>query len=207
MLVKSEDQEDLLLSSLYVTGLAAKKSSGVTGEKALVGSGDGVITLWVKGQWDDQDERIIVSREKETVDTMTLVPEGMGGFAKQAAVGLGDGKIRFVQLGQNRIVGEMQHDEVEGVVDVAFDVGGRMISGGGQVVKVWEHMDAAGSDEDESAGTATKRDAASDDDDEDDGEEDADSSEEEEQPRKRRKKRKRGKGPASGSAFSFAGLD
>lgn len=207
VLVKSEDQEELLLSSLYITGLPAKKSTGSSGEKALVGGADGVITLWEKGQWDDQDERINVSREGETLDVMAVIPDGVGGFGKKVAVGLGDGKVRFVRLGMNKVVSEVQHDEVEGVVQLGFDVGGRMISGGGQVVKVWqEHIEGEDDEEEEVEDeVAAKRGADSDDgSDEDKG----DSSEEEEKPRKRRKKRKRGKGPAAaGSGLSFAGLD
>lgn len=211
VLAKSEDQEELLLSCVYVTGLPFKKSSGSTGEKAVVGQGDGVISLWEKGQWDDQDERIIVSREKETLDCMAYVPDGIGGIGKKLAVGLGDGKIRFVRLGQNKVVGEVQHDELEGVVALTFDVRGRMISGGGQTLKVWREA-VAGQDEEEQEeedAVTTKRPAAiSDDDSDNDEEEVEDSSDEEENKRKRRKKRKRGKGPSSsGPAFNFSGLD
>ncbi|TKA79127.1 hypothetical protein B0A55_02432 [Friedmanniomyces simplex] len=199
------------MSSLYITGLPAKKSTGSTGEKAVVGGGDGVITLWEKGQWDDQDERITVSKEKETLDVMAEVPEGVGGMmGKKVAVGLGDGRVRFVRLGMNKVVGEVRHDDVEGVIGLGFDVGGRMISGGGQVVKVWqEHIAGAGEaeeDEDEEA-VGAKRTADSDD--EDDGSDGGEApSEEEEKPRKRRKKRKRGKGPVTaGGGLNFTGLD
>lgn len=205
VLAKSEDQEELLLSCLYVTGLAAKKSSGSTGEKAVVGGGDGVITLWEKGQWDDQDERITVSREKETLDCMAQIPDGIGGLGKKIAVGMGDGRVRVVRLGMNKIIGEFQHDEVEGVVALDFDVGGRMISGGGQTIKVWQESIEPEADDDDDEGATVKR-PNSDDSDEDD-ENDSDSSDEGEKSRKRRKKRKRGKGPAAASGFSFAGLD
>ena len=210
VLVKSEDQEEILMSSLCVTGLPVKKSSGSSGEKALVGGGDGVITLWEKGQWDDQDERITVSKDKETLDAMALVPDGVGGFGKTVTVGLGDGKIKLVQLGQNKIVCELQHDEIEGVLALDFDVGRRMISGGGQTVKVWqEQIDAAvfSDEEDEREATTMKHAIEGSANDEDDEDGSADSSEDEGKPRKRRKKRKRGKGPPAGSAFSFAGLD
>ncbi|KAK4545503.1 WD repeat-containing protein jip5 [Oleoguttula mirabilis] len=210
VLVKSEDQEELLLSSLYITGLPAKKSTGSSGQKALVGGADGVITLWEKGQWDDQDERINVSREKETLDVMAEIPDGVGGFGKKIAVGMGDGRVRFVRLGMNKVVGEVQHDEVEGVVELGFDVGGRMISGGGQVVKVWrEHMEAEEEEEEEVEAEAVvggKRVAGSDDGEQDGDSDEGDSSEEEEKPKKR-KKRKRGKGPTAVSSLSFAGLD
>ncbi|OQO08556.1 WD repeat-containing protein jip5 [Cryoendolithus antarcticus] len=205
VLVKSEDQEEILLSSLYITGLAAKKSSGSSGEKALVGGGDGVITLWEKGQWDDQDERIVVSKDKETLDCLTELPAGIAGFGKKVAVGLGDGKIRIVQLGQNQVVGEMQHDEVEGVIGLDFDVAGRMISGGGQVVKVWREADADEAGEgDEDDGVAAKRTAAGSDDDSDEGSE-RDSSEAEVVPTRPKKRRKGREQP--GATMSFAGLD
>lgn len=208
VLVQSEDQEELLLSSRYMTGLPARKSSGSSGEKALVGGGDGVITLWEKGQWDDQDERITVSKEKETLDCITEIPQGYGGPGKKVAVGLGDGKIRFVRLGQNRVVGEVQHDEIEGVVGLDFDVGGRMISGGGSVIKVWtETVEGEAQEEDEEEAPVTlKRGAAGSDEDSDEEEDEGDSSDEEAQESKRPKKKK--KGPAAGKgSFSFAGLD
>jgi len=209
VLVKSDDQEDILLSSLYVTGLPVKKSSGSSVEKALVGGGDGVITLWEKGQWDDQDERIIVSRDGETLDVLTTVPDDIGGFGKQVAVGLGDGTVKFVQLGQNKILAEVQHDEVEGVVGLDFDVSGRMISGGGHIVKVWrKYIETEDDGIEVDADVATKRAASSNDnDDENDEPDSAEDSEEDDKPWRSRKKRKRGKGPSSEKAFNFAGLD
>ena len=190
-----------------MTGLPARKSSGSSGEKALVGGADGVITLWEKGQWDDQDERITVSKEKETLDCITEIPQGYGGPGKKVAVGLGDGKIRFVRLGQNRVVGEVQHDEIEGVVGLDFDVGGRMISGGGSIIKVWTEMVEGEVNEGaEEEDVALKRAAAGSDEDSGDDENDADSSDEEMQESKQPKKRK--KGPAAGKgSFEFSGLD
>ncbi|KAM3415932.1 hypothetical protein BST61_g9423 [Cercospora zeina] len=205
VLAKSEDQEELLLSCLYVTGLPVKKSSGSTGEKAVVGGGDGVITLWEKGQWDDQDERIVVSREKETLDCMAAIPDDIGGLGKKVAVGMGDGRIRVVRLGMNKVVAEFAHDEVEGVTALGFDVEGRMISAGGQTLKVWREHFAAPDDDSDDEGVTGKRGADSDDDSDD--EEADDSSDEEEKGRKPRKKRKRGKAPAKGPSFDFGGLD
>ncbi|KJX99707.1 WD repeat-containing protein jip5 [Zymoseptoria brevis] len=212
VLAKSEDQEEILLSSLYITGLQTKKSSGSSGEKAIVGGGDGVITLWEKGQWDDQDERIVVSREKETLDCLAHVPDGIGGLGRKVAVGLGDGKVRVVRLGQNRVVAEVVHDEVEGVGELGFDVGGRMISGGGMTVKVWtEHMAGAdwqeADEEEEEEGVASKRAASGDSEDDADEQDEAESSDEEEKPKKKKRKRGKGKGPAAaGSGFDFSGL-
>ncbi|TVY52774.1 WD repeat-containing protein jip5, partial [Lachnellula suecica] len=59
VMVKSEDQEEELLCSVFVGGLPSKPGRS-KGEKVLVGSSSGVLTLWERGVWDDQDERIIV---------------------------------------------------------------------------------------------------------------------------------------------------
>lgn len=217
VLVKSEDQEEELLSSCFVTGLSSRGTS--TGQKALIGGGDGILTLWERGQWDDQDERIIVDRGiggggGDPLDCMAQMPNDMG-MGKTVAVGMGGGLVRFVRVGENKVVGECTHDEIEGVVGLGFDVGGRMISGGGQVVKVWGEKvgDEEDEYEEEEAEELTKTNgiskrSASDSSDEDDDQEE-DSSEDEKVKRKR-KKRKRNRGKdLSGKkqAFSFKGLD
>ena len=210
VLTVSEDQDELLLSSLYVSGLPTKRSTGRSGESLIVGQADGVLTLWEKGQWQDQESRIVVSKDKETVDVLQSVPDGVGGFGKRVAVGLGDGRIRFVRLGMNQVVGEVVHDEVEGVVGMGFDVEGRMISGGGSTIKVWAEA-GQGSEREEDEGDEKSeqiRGSDAEGDDSDEQQEEADSSEEEEKPRKRRKKSKRNRGPATVKAGpSFAGLD
>ncbi|KAK3059836.1 WD repeat-containing protein jip5, partial [Coniosporium uncinatum] len=219
----SEDQEEEMLCSLFVSGLGNRGSS--KGEKVLVGGADGVITLWEKGVWDDQDERITVDKAPgggESLDVMALVPENVGIGGRVVAVGMGQGVIRFVQMGPNKVVGELAHNEQgEGVVALGFDIGGRMISGGGPNLKVWrekiggeeeeEEEEVVGEEEVEAEasgnGVVKRMLNGSDDEDEEDEEED---SEEEEKARKRRKKRKRNKGKdRSGgkSAITFKGLD
>jgi WD repeat-containing protein 55 len=189
----SEDQEDELTCSLFVSGLKAGGTS--QGEKVLVGGAGGVMTLWEKGVWDDQDERIVVDKLLESVDSLAQVPEGVGGLAHQGqqklvAVGLADGRVRFVRLGPNRIVQDMdiKHDDAEGVVALGFDVAGRMVSGGGRVVKVWREAPEL---KKRTGLMGAKRDGVNDS--EEDSEEGGDSSEEE-KPKSKRKKRKRGKG-------------
>ncbi|KAH7073188.1 heterokaryon incompatibility protein-domain-containing protein [Paraphoma chrysanthemicola] len=207
VMVRSEDQEEELLSSIIVTGLSKKGTS--VGEKVLVGGGNGVLTLWERGVWDDQDERITVDRSKgggESLDALTLLPEGVGPRGRIAAVGLGNGGIRFVKLGPNKVVDELKHDELsqEGVIGLGFDVTGRLISGGGKTVKVWGEKtwqdvseDEAEDDEEEEDEAAEeiptngKREHESDSD--KDSDEDMEESSEEEQKQKR-KKRKKGKG-------------
>ncbi len=192
VLVRSEDQEEELLSSVFVGGLSAKLGRS-KGEKVLVGGGGGVLTLWERGVWDDQDERIIVDRgtaSGESLDTITVVPDGVGPGGKMVAVGLGDGRVKFVRLGPNKVVGEVRHDEVESVVSLGFDVGGRMISGGGQTIKVW-HEKMEDEDEEETDGVAAKRSGASDSDRDDSDTDGSDTSEEQQKDRRRKKRRKR----------------
>jgi WD repeat-containing protein 55 len=189
---RSEDQEDEMTSSLFVSGLKAGGTS--QGEKVLVGGTGGVITLWEKGVWDDQDERIVVDKLGESVESLAKVPEGIGGFAQQGqqklvAVGLGDGRVRFVRAGPNRVVQDMdiKHDEIEGVVALGFDVAGRMVTGGGQIVKVWREAPTWKKDVNLNGGkravdSGSERDT--------DGGED---SSDEEKLKSKRKKRKRGK--------------
>lgn len=214
VLVKSEDQEEELLSSVFVGGLPSKPGRS-KGEKVLVGSSSGVLTLWERGVWDDQGERIIVDGGRgggESLDTLAVLPDGVGDGSKMVAVGVGDGSIRIVKLGQNKLLGEpLRHHDIESVVGLGFDIGGRMISGGGHVVKVWqeemagegeqeeEHDDS--DDEEADAGTRKRRGSDTSDD---------DSSEDEDIGRSRKKKRKGNKGKnkdAGNGVLGFKGLD
>ncbi len=63
VLVKSEDQEEELLSCVFVDGLPARPGRS-TGQKVLVGCSTGVVTVWERGVWDDQEERIVVDGGK-----------------------------------------------------------------------------------------------------------------------------------------------
>ena len=217
VLVKSEDQEEELLSSVFVSGLPTKANRS-KGEKILVGDGNGVLTLWEKGVWDDQDERIIVDRGgptgKESLDSLTRFPEGVG-QGIQVAVGLGNGTIKIVRLGVNKVVAELSHDEVESVLTLGFTARGRMISGGGQVVKVWqESVDDGANDDDDNddeEDTRLKRrnseGSEKGDSSEDEGQ---DSSDAEEQGHKKKKKRKRSKGKDHSGGqhvMAFKGMD
>lgn len=212
VMVRSEDQEEELLCSVMVSGLSKKGSS--VGEKVIVGGGNGVLTLWERGVWDDQDERITVDKSPgggESLDSMALLPEGVGPRGKIIAVGLGNGGLRFVKIGSNQVIGELSHDELEkeAVVGLDFDVTGRMISGGGRMVKVWGEPGVYGVD-DEKEGDAPEEGAkhGRGSDDEDSDEEMGDSSEDE-RPSQKRKKRKKGKGQQQQNhgIMGFSGLD
>jgi WD40 repeat protein len=187
VMTRSEDQAEELVSSVYIGGLPSTGTS--VGEKVIVGGAGGVLTLWEKGVWDDQDERIYVDWQSgggEALESLALVPDELG-KGKMIAVGQADGRIAFVQIGQNKVVSRISHDEVDGAIGLGFDVEGRMVSGGGNVVKVWHDADG---DANGSGKRMMDSDSGDDDSDEDSGRDKSD----EEEGGKRRKKRKRSKG-------------
>ena len=200
VMMRSEDQEEELISSAYIGGLPSSGTS--RGEKVVVGGSSGVLTLWEKGAWDDQDERIYVDRGPdggETLETLTVVPDDLG-KGKMIAVGVGNGLVKFVRIGPNKVVSSVMHDETEGVVGLGFDVEGRMVSGGGQVVKVWHE----GVDNDHDVHSGDKHMMDSDDSDSD---KDSDSDTETKQGDKSRRKRKKAKGKDRSGGQDTIALD
>lgn len=204
ILRKSEDQGEELISSAYIGGLPTTGTS--VGEKVLVGSGTGVLTLWEKGVWDDQDERLYVARqsgEGEALESLAVVPSDAG-YGKMVAVGQSDGQISLVSIGRNKVLSKLQHDEIEGVTSLGFDVEGRMVSGGGQVIKVWSP--SIYNEGYSFAGSVRKFEGPSDDldSDEDYDSDNSDAAKE----KNKRKKRKRDKGKnRDREVMGFADLD
>lgn len=202
----SEDQEEELTSSVFVGGL--RKGGTSRGEKVLVGGAAGVVTLWEKGAWDDQDERIVVDRAGSVIECLVEVPEGQRGVGrgfgrKVVAAGLEDGRLRFVELGNNQILQELdvKHDDFDGVTALGFDVAGRMVSGGGQFVKIWDKAAGPPGGSRAVLGKHILEPIDSD----DDSEADAGDDEKEKSKRKKRK-RNRGKDRSGGRAIRISGL-
>ena len=209
VMLRSEDQEEELISSAYMGGLPSSGTS--RGEKVIVGGSNGVLTLWEKGAWDDQDERIYVDRGTdgvETLETLSVVPDDLG-KGKMVAVGVGNGTVKFVRIGPNKVVSSVTHDETEGVVGVGFDVEGRMVSGGGQVVKVWNEAVGTGELDDVQLGEKRMMDGDSDDSDQD-SDDDSDRENRQGQGDKSRRKRKKAKGKdrkGGQQIMAFEGMD
>ncbi|MCJ1311134.1 WD repeat-containing protein jip5 [Agyrium rufum] len=229
VLVQSDDQETELLCGCMVSGLPAKRGRGV--EKVLVGDGDGVVTLWERGEWVDQEDRVYVGLKggDESADCMIAVPEGNaeGKGSKSAVIGLANGKVKVMDVRQRKIVREYTHDDIEGVIAIDFDTEGRMISGGGNTVKVWsEKLEEEVEEEVESGeeseievdgespgsrvnGLDPKRSTVSSDDSDDSDDSHSDDEEESGGRRRRKKKRRRGKEKTEPpkAVMAFKGLD
>lgn len=182
VLSRSEDQEEELLSSVLVTGLPARRSHGSNGkgggggggDKAIVGGADGVLTLWDRGHWDDQVQRILLKKAvggSESVDALMLLPEDVspGHGRRHIAAGMGDGSVSIVSLFPHAVVCRLDHDDLEAITGLGVDCSGRLFTGGGQNIKIWIRRETSGvqNDDDE--------DEFDDDDDDDDDDDEGDS--------------------------------
>lgn len=196
-MTQSEDLDEELLSSAAVGGNLA------------VGGERGVLRIWKQGEWDIGDKRAMVDKG-ESMDVLCAVPKELG---EMAAIGMGSGKIRLVDVRKRKALAEMSHDEVDGVVGLGFDNDGRMISGGGLVVKVWQQseLDDDHDIDDEATEILGGNEDFSEADDSDVVQGEVSEEDEEGKGGKRRKKRKRNKGksivgPKNGIT-AFKGLD
>ena len=106
-------------------------------------------------------------------------------------------------------MGEIRHHELEPVLGLGFEMGGRMVSGGGDVVKVWEQAPTSDT-QNANLNGITNGGGELDDSEDDDDDDEEESSEEEEKQKKRKKRRKRNKskGKTTGNGImGFKGLE
>lgn len=228
LITKSEPQDDEILSSCVVAGVG----KGRRYTRAYVGMGEGTIHAFERGIWKDMVERIKVAKKDIEVDVM--IDASKCGFLGQGesgviAAGCGDGIIKIVKLGDNRVIHELEHkgsgndedeEEVEeGITALAVDCDGALISGGGECVRIWYEKD--GTEQTDPKAKISKEEQDSDDSDDDDEKSSggwSSDSDDSDVPKKKTKekgnKRKRKKGkenmrglPKKKVGTSFAGLD
>ncbi|KAK9368393.1 WD40-repeat-containing domain protein [Lipomyces kononenkoae] len=210
----SEDQEDEILCSCisYPPNFEYNPSEGrdskaAVPEKrvnvtAVMGMATGVLTFWMKDNWEDQQTRAIMSNE--SIDCMAEYPD------QRIIAGGADGLVRLIDVRGRKVIKEYDHGGEDGVVAVAADSWGRVISAGGEVVRVWSVDDELDelkrlSDSDDNGTESDKSENESD---------DSDDNGKKSKKRKKAKKRRRGKtknrlvaNARSSSKPNFSGLD
>lgn len=166
-------------------------SCTVLSEGMAVGGERGILRFWPGAlqsstKWASSVETRIRITKNECIDTLCTPPS----WSQLLAAGLGDGNIKIVDLRRRRVIHHLQHDDIEPVTGLGFESEGRMISAGGNNVKVWQES-IVGEPRNEGApdeGTDVEQ-ASS-----DISEQEEDSDSDDGRPKKRRKKRKKGKG-------------
>lgn len=181
VILESDDFDEELLCSTIVDS------------KTIVGSEQGVLRIWETGKWEAPPKTYHVG--SDGVEAIAAIPDTLEATQRGNTIcGMEDGNIKILRLGEgmNRLVGEVSHDQIDAPSALGFltgDGGGRMISGGGKVIKVWEEKEVVVPDKDRYA-NGSAEDSVDDTKGEDEEEE---NSEEEKRPQRRRKKSKRSK--------------
>ncbi|RPA86106.1 hypothetical protein BJ508DRAFT_302022 [Ascobolus immersus RN42] len=206
-IVTSEMQEDDILCATWVPYWPGRTGVGNSRGRILTGMAEGMAGVWRRGEWEDHGDRInVCKKDGDSVDSIIGI-DGLGIVA-----GTGGGKVKVFKVGGNKVLGELTHStEEEGGEGVGFvgeDTEGRLVSAGGECVRVWyknNRKDKApkGSDDEDDS------DADSDDSDASEDESDIDS--EEEHARRKRKRKglgaRKGPKPAKNVKMTFEGLD
>lgn len=232
---RSAPQDDELLCAALVDAAPARHRAAGGTPMLVAGTAAGVATAWTCGFWEDHQQRVPLARATgDSVDAVLALPphfcvagaRAAGGPGAFFAAGSGDGVVRVVELGPNRVVATLAHGPAAGgrvrpgdytlgleagVAALGLDCAGRIVSGGGTVVKVWSVMAAkAGAEKrghDSDGGSGDDGGSGS-----DGGDDSSDEEEEGTKRRKRkRKKRKGGRGKARSAGVrnvhGFSGLD
>lgn len=211
VIFESGDFEEELLSSTVI--------GGTERTRIIAGGEKGFVRMWedgVKGIIKGKEKRLYVQKG-ESLDVICPVPKWLV-EEDVIAIGLGDGTVSFANTGKRPgVVGCIRHDELEGIVALGFDPDGRLITGGGDTVKVWEKNTESPRNES----------SVSDDDDDDDEQSDGangetqhvsddhnghdkseDESSDEEKPKRKKRKRNKGKGKnINNHIMAFKGMD
>ncbi|KAL8969673.1 MAG: hypothetical protein Q9183_001890 [Haloplaca sp. 2 TL-2023] len=187
-------------------------SGCVIDEKLIAGGEKGVLRVWdggTNGMMEGKERRVAVQRG-ESLDVMCSIP-GDVVPNKTVCVGLGDGTMKFVDVGDKKgaVVAGVRHHEIDGAVALGFESGGRLISSGGDVVKIWERSEEEDSDDEELAAINGVTGLGSvGEDNEPEADSDGGSSEEERKPKRKKRKRNKGKYRGGNShIMAFKGMD
>lgn len=113
---------------------------GAESGKIIAGGEKGFLRMWdgsIKGAINGKEKRLYV-RKGECLDVLCPVPQEVV-EDDIVAVGLGDGTVSFTRTGKRPgVISHVRHHDLEGVSALGFDPDGRLITGGGNTVKVWE---------------------------------------------------------------------
>ncbi|KAL8751218.1 MAG: hypothetical protein Q9199_006575 [Rusavskia elegans] len=182
------------------------------GNKFIAGGEKGALRMWeggIKGLMGGLDKKTTIQKG-ESLDVMCQMWEEYPG-EDVIAVGLGDGSVKIVQIGAKpaNVLGSVKHDEVEGVVTLGLEPGGRMISGGGSIIKIWEKETADDLDKGEDEADQANGDSGGEPDGTESADSQDDSSEEERRPKRKKRKRNKGKnrGGTNNHIMAFKGMD
>ncbi|KAF8533546.1 WD40-repeat-containing domain protein [Trichophaea hybrida] len=216
------------ISSLLPLPATTASTTGFS--RTFIATGDTTLT-----HLDVRKPGKVLSRSEPQEDEILWFEVEGAGWGTFFAAGSGDGKIRIVKMGGNKTVATLAHaysaDEArrmaggrvkvgdytegleEGVSALAIDCDGRIVSGGGTVVRIWTLREKQ--DEKEAEEQGKKRNEVDSDDDKPEGggsEVEGESSDDEKERKKRKKKRRKGgKGKAKSAGVkninSFTGLD
>lgn len=147
---------------------------------AVMGMATGVLTFWTKDNWSDQQNRAILS-----TDSIDCIAEYPG---EKVLAGSADGLMRLVDVKRRKSIKLFEHGGDDGVVSVASDAWGRVVSAGGETVKVW--------DVDEEVENKSYKDSDTSEEEKDSDEADTDDSDSDDDKKKKKKTKKRKRGKA-----------
>ena len=168
-------------------------SCSLPADGIVVGGERGLLRFWTDArnlpiELGSSSETRVHLIKNETIDTLCTPPK----HGTLLAAGLGDGSIKLVDFRSRKIVASLQHDDIEPVVGLGFESEGRLVSAGGQNIKIWQES-TTGRPVDGHGQEVEEVECVSLEEIKDEGEDDS----EDQKPKNARKKRRKGKGKNS----------
>ena len=129
------------------------KTEEIEDESVLVvGDSSGGCSTWTRGRWTDKTGHTNIRRyikipglpfEDFSVDSVAIAPISEQDSIPLIVAGLAIGRIHFLRVGSQdkptTLQSEYPHDDqgLDGCASIAFDAHGRMVTGGGPMIKIW----------------------------------------------------------------------